>query len=147
MQGALVGSMRNVESLKGRRAPAYGAKNEWHYHIEGALGEMAVAKALSVYWGGTVCSFHSADIGEQLQVRTRSSHTYDLIVRDADDDDHIFLLVTGEAPTYHVRGWMRGRDAKRDEFLKEYGGRPPAYFVPQSELHTLEALGTLEPVA
>jgi hypothetical protein len=36
---------------------------------------------------------------------------------DAPDDD-VYILVTGTAPTYCIRGWMYGRDAKRPEWLR-----------------------------
>lgn len=141
MQGALVGVMRHVESLKSRRTPGYGAsKDLWSLHLEGALGEMAFAKAMSIYWGGTVCSFSGADLGDNLQVRTRSKHDWDLLVRPQDADDHIYILVTGTAPNYVVRGWIVGSEAKRPHYLQSYGNRPDAYFVPQEDLRSPELL-------
>lgn len=109
-------------------------------HVEGALGELAVAKALGMYWSGSINGFRAPDVGQSIQVRTRSRHDYDLIVRDSDADEAAFVLVTGSAPEYHVRGWMRGALAKRDEYRQEHGGRPPAYFVPAAHLLSLGAL-------
>jgi hypothetical protein len=113
-------------------------------HFEGACGEMAFAKATNRYWSGSVDTFRLADIGTAIQVRTRSNHSWDLLVRPSDADDDLFVLVTGWAPDYQVHGWIAGAAAKRPEWLKEYGGRPPAYFVPKDKLKSLGSLASLE---
>ena len=131
---AIVGSRRQMLSLKDGRKDAHGFDGVgWSEHIEGALGEMALAKMLGVYWGVEANRFKLPDVGS-LQVRTLSSHGYDLIVRENDADDEYFVLVTGKCPTYWIRGAILGRDAKKPEFLKKYGGREPAYFVPVNAL-------------
>ena len=80
----------------------------------GACGEVAVAKAMGRYWGGSVNTFKS--IGDLVsvgwEIRTRAEHSYDLIIRDDDQDDRVFVLVTGKAPNYVVRGWIKAGDAK-----------------------------------
>jgi hypothetical protein len=63
-----------------------------------------------------------------------------LIVRPNDDDDARWILVTGQCPVYRVHGWIRGRDAKRHEWLRNHAGRPPAYFVPAYELKAISDL-------
>lgn len=132
-----VGTARHMAALKLGLKDAYGydGENGLALHIAGVAGEMSVARALNVYWLPTVNTFKSGgDVGDDIQVRCRSSHTYDLLVRPDDPDDALFVLVTGEAPELVVRGAMRGREAKREEWKRDYGGRPPAYFVPQSAL-------------
>ena len=54
IQGAFVGLMRQVESHCKGRQNAFGAggDKDWQYHIEGALGEMAFAKSMNLYWTG-----------------------------------------------------------------------------------------------
>lgn len=112
----------------------------WNIHIEGAGGEIALAKALGMYWSGSVNTFKvGGDVGE-LQVRTRSQHYYDLILRPDDRDDDLFALVTGLMPNYLVRGWTYARDAKRSEFVQKYGGRPAAWFVPTHFLRPFKKL-------
>lgn len=141
-----VGVMRQCSSLKKGLKHAHGANekddlNGWSMHIEGACGEAAVAKALNVYWAGTVDTFKfGADIGEKIQVRTRSKDYYDLIVRSDDKDDDIFVLVTGRAPTFNVVGWILGRDAKKPQWVQNYGNRVPAWFVPQKNLIDIQSL-------
>lgn len=140
---AQVGCRRQIESLIKGLKPAYGASPEgaWSIHIEGACGEIAVAKAMGVYWDGSVNTFGKPDIvGSSLQIRTRSKENYDLIVRTKDKDDEVMVLVTGIAPIFEIRGWMVARDAKQHRFLQTYGGRDAAYFVPSKELKPIEEL-------
>ncbi len=138
MQASLCGVMRQVENIKLKRRPAHGAgrEHDWQYAIEGALGEFALAKYLDIYIAGTG-TFAGPDVGG-YEVRTRSKHSYDLIVRDEDEDDKTFWLVTGLNGVYVIRGWILAGDAKQEEYLAEHGGRPAAYFVPQSALHPPE---------
>lgn len=133
-----VGLERQLRALTDKRPDRHGfvPKEEagWCLHIEGACGEAAVAKALNRFWDGSVDSFKSGgDVGG-IQVRTRSRHDYELIVRADDRDTDVFVLVTGRAPTFRVVGYILGRDAKRPEFLQRHGNRPGAYFVPYSVL-------------
>jgi hypothetical protein len=130
-----VGIRRNLEAMRAGHKPKHGfTGSTWDIHIEGACGEMALAKALGIYWNGSVNTFKAGgDVGNH-QVRTRSKDTYDLIVRHDDRDDDIFWLVTGVAPVYNVVGHIKGRDAKQDRFRQSYGGRPEAWFVPSQFL-------------
>jgi hypothetical protein len=135
-----VGGLRNWQSIRAGLHDAHGYDGDgWGIHIEGAMGEMAAAKALNVYWDGSVNSFKTNDLNG-IQVRTRSEHYYDLIVRPEDDNNAIWILVTGKNGIYNVRGWILGRDAKQKEWIQTYGRRPPAHFVPQNKLKSLERL-------
>jgi hypothetical protein len=140
-----VGRLRQLVSVKAGRLDQHGfAGDGWSEHIEGACGEQAVAKALNVYWDGSIDSFKRDDL-PGLQVRTRSRHDWDLIVRPNDPDQAVFVLVTGRCPSYLVQGWIRGCDAKRPDWLKNHGGRPAAYFVPRTALHQLSELVHITP--
>lgn len=132
---AAVGLRRQLSSLRDQREDKHGFSGPgWTIHIEGACGELAVAKALGRYWNGSVDNFRGPDLVGFLQIRTRSNAYYDLIVRPDDADQDVYILVTGRAPEFEVHGWIRGRDAKQEMWLRTYGDRPPAYFVPQSAL-------------
>jgi len=138
------GCLRQLTAIRdGRKMSAGLTTDGWSEHIEGACGELAVAKALNVFWDGSVNTFKQDDL-PGLQVRTRRRHEYDLIVRPSDDDDARWVLVTGRCPAYRVRGWILGSDAKQPEWLREHGGRPAAYFVPASALHALDSLACQE---
>lgn len=146
-RAALVGISRNVEALrKGLQNSRPTNENEWHIHVVGALGECAFAKATGRYWSGSVNTFKSGgDIGKNIQVRTRSKHSYDLIVRDGDKDDDIFVLVTGGPTDYEIRGWMLARDAKSEKYRANYGGYGDAFFVPAKDLHSISQFICEEP--
>jgi hypothetical protein len=130
-----VGMRRQIESLRSALPDKHGYEGEgWNIHIEGAAGELVVAKALGRYWDGSVGTFkRGGDVGN-IQVRTRSKITYDLIVRDDDKDDDWFVLVLGKIPTFYIAGYIQGVNAKNKDWLQTYGNRPPAYFVPQPVL-------------
>lgn len=142
-QAALVGVRRQVQAIREGRKLTHGADGDhaWTYHIEGAAGEMAVAKVLGRYWSASVGTFKGdGDVGP-VEVRTRSRHTYDLIVRGDDRDDAVFVLATGRAPNFVVRGWIRGGDAKQPAYLLDPGNRDaPAWFVPHDQLHPIDTL-------
>ena len=131
---AQVGVRRMLESLRKGSAQANGCEDTWTPHIEGACGEMVVAKALNRYWSGSVNTYSQPDVAE-YQVRTRSKPEYQLIVRPDDDDEAPFVLVRGRAPSYDIVGWLYGYEAKQSIWLRTYGNRRPAYFVPDEALH------------
>lgn len=139
--GAQCGVLRHVRALQAGYKPKHGAKEDtvWQIHVEGALGEMAFAKCMGWYWDASINTFKAPDI-RNIQVRTRSKHAYELIIRK-DDRNDVFVLVTGIAPCYTIRGWINGADGKQDKWLQTHGGREKAYFVPQSALHKIEDLG------
>jgi hypothetical protein len=140
---AEIGVTRHLEALLAARPDAYGydaARDGWGDHIEGACGELAVAQLLGWTWEATINTFKvGGDVGD-VQVRTRSRHYYDLLIRPDARPTDCYVLVTGRCPRYRVHGWIRAGDAMRPEWLHTYGGRPPAYFGPATALSPLAAL-------
>jgi hypothetical protein len=135
---ASVGLRRQVSAISANRKDRHGLNPDdgWRVHIEGACGELAAAKFLGRYWDGSVDTFRSLpDLGN-VEIRTRSKHSYDLIIRDDDDPQKFYVLVTGTAPFYRVRGWIKGENARKDEWKQTHGGREAAWFVPASALNT-----------
>ena len=107
--------------------------------ILGACGEMSVAKAVNLYWSPSVNTFHrEPDIAPNIEVRTTHHDNGCLIVRDNDADDRNYFLVTGEPPVFHVRGWLRGSEARKDEWSIDPHSLRKAFFVPQSALNKLD---------
>ena len=139
---ANVGIMRHTQNLKRRKSNAHGSTsgNDWQYHVEGALGEYAVARALGLFWNGSIGDLAASDVGK-YQVRTRSRDYYDLIIHPSDDDGDRFILVTGQNGEYELRGWILGQEGKMRGFWKDpaSNGRH-AYFVPQTMLNDMESL-------
>ncbi len=135
LHGAFAGICRQVENLKKDRKPFYGAdnKNDWQKHIEGCLGEMALAKHLGVYWSGKG-GFRGPDVAD-YQVRTTPYSDGHLLLHPDDPDDKTFWLLTGVNGIYDIRGYILGSDGKQQKFWADRTGNNRwAFFVPQSEL-------------
>lgn len=105
----LTAAERQIENLWKRRQHAYGAEDGigWQMHIEGCLGELAVAKWKNRYWNGSLGDLKAADVG-RLQVRATTHDTGRLALHPKDSDGDAFILVTGQPPTLTLRGWCWG---------------------------------------
>jgi hypothetical protein len=141
MQAAQVGSMRRISSLKnGLKDKPYSKfiVPGWAMDIDGAAAEMAVSKYLHLYWSGHVNNFTGDDVQGGRQVRSTGYEDGKLIVRPADSDDALFILVVAYPPVYSIRGGILGRDAKVDKYWRDPGnGDAPAWWVPQDALSEL----------
>lgn len=142
-----VANARQVSSLKKKGRDSVNRKSNWveelDRHIIGCIGELAVAKVIGVTWTGSVDTFKTeSDLSGNIQVRHRSNPVWSLIVRTNDSDDDIFVLSRGMPPgAIEVAGWMKGKDAKRDEWLSDPGGYGrPSYFVDSAHLQPMEEL-------
>jgi hypothetical protein len=132
-----------VAGLRQKNCKVYGYKDKYGAEIiaqernideEGVWGEIAYAKWSGVGWSGLFdwCP----DVG-LWQVRCRSWHWYELIVRPKDNDRLPFVCLTGNNGKYVVRGWMLAGDAKQEKWWREDilpQRNSPAFFVPQKEL-------------
>jgi hypothetical protein len=130
-----VGVRRQLKALEQGNLDRHGYDGlGWDNHVEGAGAELAVAKARGLYWAAHVNVFSGPDVGRAVQVRLRTKHEYDLIIRETDANEHAFVLVTGRIPEFLVHGWIWGVEGKQAKWLEAYGNRPPAYFVPKTHL-------------
>jgi hypothetical protein len=115
---AQVGCMRNVQSLRGNWRPVGGCglDDSWTANIEGACGEMVVAKHLGFYWTGALGDPTADDAGP-YQVRTNASRRLDdMALRDRDKPklDKVFISVLSFLPEFVICGWLpRGVEAQR----------------------------------
>ncbi len=141
---AITGAHRHITTIgKGSDRPERrGSKpnTPWEADIEAAAAELVVARTAGMYPTAIIFDGHvaKADVGENIHVRWTLEHDRCLIVRPGKDpEDGFFFLVTGQAPDYVIRGWITGRDARQDRFVRDPGGVAPAWFVPQSELKPL----------
>ena len=146
--GAIIGCLRHIEALCTGREDNHEFEGDgWGVHIEGALAEMATAKVIDHYWDAPLNTFkdpHFGDVGP-YEVRRRSRQDYDALIRKDDADDKVHIAVFGCAPWFRVAGWIWGHEAKQPEWLQTHGGRKPAWFVPQAELHDLDLLPVMRP--
>lgn len=142
MEVGICGVMRQVENIKNDAKPAYGAddKADWQLHVEGCGAERAVAKYLNLYWPGKG-RMREPDVGGLVEVRSIDKPNNRLILHEKDADDKAFCLVYGLNGTYTIKGWIWGKDGKREDYWSDPGrnGRP-AFFVPNDALNPPETL-------
>lgn len=106
--------------------------------VIGACGELAFCKAMNWFWSPSVNTFHDIpDVGSSVEVRATNLDTGSLILRDNDDDERWFILVTGEPPLMTIKGRIKGYDGKKDQWLKNPHGHRNSWFVPQSALYSI----------
>jgi hypothetical protein len=130
-----VGITMHLEDLHNDKKSNTGEtqKNAWQRKIEGSLAECAFAKFKNIYWNKGV--FPNPDVGE-FEVRSTPYENGYLRIKPNDPDDRKFYLLTGINGKYTIRGWMYAKDAKQGKYWKSIKtGRPPQYFVPQSDIN------------
>jgi hypothetical protein len=74
---ATVGVQRHVRALALGKRPTDGvpADRLWQIHVEGALGELAFAKATGRYWGGSVGTYRTAATSGKSKCARPASRT------------------------------------------------------------------------
>ena len=133
LQAGMVGLARRIDSIKKNLSNRAPGENQWQIDIEGALAEMAVAKAINRYGALTIGNYGGADV-DRFHVRHSQRPDGCLIVRPEDKLDAWYALVTGLEGEYVVHGHIHGREARQREWWREPNGRPGAWFVPQAAL-------------
>lgn len=69
-----------------------------------------------------------------VDVKAISARHHKLLIQH-DDPDWVYVLVdASQHPTYHIRGCIKGCDAKQKQWWADPVGGRPAYFVPQVAL-------------
>lgn len=141
-EAALVGIKRQYWAMmRGLRDKKSVNKREgWTLHVEGAAAELAGCIALGIPWPATVNTGKAPDAGKWLEFRRSIEAWYDLRIRDGDNPDLIYVLVTGQIPNFLVVGWIKGRDGMIQKNRTDPNGRGEAWFVPQSDLQDIYKL-------
>ena len=147
-QAAIVGAHRRITCLSRRKvAQHYDDANgyEWATEIEACCAEIALSKHLGWYWSGGVFNGNRAehDVGNK-QVRHTVYQNGSLIIYPEDNPQDRFVLVTGKAPAYTIRGWVLGDEVMckgKDHVWWTHPNhkRCPSWWVPQSALRPLVA--------
>lgn len=138
MMAANVGMRRNASAIiEARRVrfPERYPGELWAFHIESACAEIAVARALGLFWNGSINTFHQPDLPGKLEVRW--SKLPSAKVRP-DDNQVVVVSVTGQCPRYEIAGWCYSEFAKREEWKSRT--EPICYFVPHEKLSPIEEL-------
>jgi hypothetical protein len=135
-------AVNEAKGLRGRnRGPRFGDK-ALKVHLLGAAGEVAVASYLGLKH--ELFKEKEAKRGSEdlpgIDVKTRSRHSYDLIVQKGENPDKRFVLVTIQDQKTLLHGWCYGEEAMQDRFWADPAGGRPAYFVGQSFLRPMESL-------
>lgn len=143
LRAAYVGFARQVNAVRRGLRPRHQGASLWGGHIEGALAELAFCKLTGIRW----TSEHALglppyppDCGERTEIRWVQPGRVHYLYFDPrrDNDERVYVLVTGWSPTYTVLGSIRGVNARRQEWLFRYPERV-VYRVPASALRRLEA--------
>jgi hypothetical protein len=128
---AMIGGLMHARALaRGWKDRVY--ESDWNVHVEGIAAEIAVAKALGIRYRPKLNGFKAPDV-EHLHVRQTAHRDGSLIIRPGDPDG-IYVLVTGQCPTFTVMGWIHSSDAKQPHYWRAPDGGPGAWFVPQRKL-------------
>lgn len=138
-QAAHVGILRHISALQDSRSNLHGTpETPWERHIEGACGELAVAKYLGAFWDGNIGKIDCDDIGH-CEVRTTTREDGHLLINGSAKPERAYVLVVGAAPRYSIRGWMWSHDAMTDRYLNRrevirQGRKIQMWWVPQGDL-------------
>ena len=135
-------AVNEAKRLRGRNGGASFGSKALEIHLLGAAGEMAVASYLGMKHElyKEVEAKRGSDDLPGIDIKTRSKHSYDLIVQKQENPDKKFVLVTIENQQTLLHGWCYGRQAMDARYWADPARGRPAYFVPQSALHPMEAL-------
>lgn len=136
---ATAGVMRRVDSMKANLTNRrYSDASDWDIDIEGACAELAVAKAMNVFWNGHMRTFKGPDVGD-LHVRSTTHANGHLIIRDNDDENAVYVLVICDCPRYKIVGGISGKRARRDfPRVPNKGGEGASHWVPQDDLSDID---------
>jgi hypothetical protein len=136
-------AVNEARGLRGRNnGPRFGDK-ALQVHLLGAAGEMAVASYLGLkehLYAEREARRGSDDLPGGIDVKTRSRHSYDLIIQKSENADKRFVLVTIQDHKTFIHGWCYGREAMEEKYWADPARGRPAYFVPKSELRSMESL-------
>ena len=131
------------KGLRGRNGGAWKGSKALEIHLLGAAGEVAVASYLGMkehLFKETEARRGSDDLPGGIDVKTRSKHSYDLIVQKSEDPRKKFVLVTVQDQKTLLHGWCYGHEATQEQFWADPARGRPAYFVPKVVLHSMDSL-------
>ena len=134
--------VNEAKGLRGRNGGAWKGSKALDIHLLGAAGEMAVASYLGMkdfLYKETQAKRGSDDL-PGIDIKTRSKHSYDLIVQKQEDPRKKFVLVTIENQKTLLHGWCYGHEAIKEEFWADPARGRPAYFVTKEHLRPMESL-------
>jgi hypothetical protein len=135
-------AVNEAKGLRGRNGGASFGGKALDIHLLGAAGEMAVASYLGMKHElyREVEAKRGSDDLPGIDIKTRSKHSYDLIVQKQENPDKKFVLVTIENQQTLLHGWCYGRQAMDVRYWADPARGRPAFFMPKENLHPMETL-------
>jgi hypothetical protein len=136
-------SQNQANGLAGRNGGPDSGDRALQMHILGAAGELAVANYLGLQeylYAEKTPRRGSSDLPPNIDIKTRSKHYYDLICQLDESLYKILVLVTIENKTTLIHGWITSKDAMNEKWIKDPAGGRKAFFVPKSELLSIDSL-------
>ncbi len=138
---AQIGTERRLQSLmQGFGRAAHSRRvGAWQIDIMGAAGEIAVAKALGVYWPPGVGTFKLPDVGA-LHVRATEYSNGHLLIRP-DDPAGVYVMVIVQNEKCWIPGWIHATAARLDRWkARPDPNGPVCWSIPQAELCPIDSL-------
>ena len=142
------GLARNLNANRRGGKHKYGWKptpeQERDFNANSAAAEYVAGCLLNRRWlstGFVPDKRTEGDLEGKIQVRWTERRGGRLPVHPDPEDpaDHHYLLVVGRTPDQRLIGWMRGKEAQREEFW-DTEIRWPCFMVPQARLWPWEEL-------
>jgi len=148
--GSQVGLSRCLENIRMEQGFGFGYNkgftDQAKDSIMGAMGEVATAKHLHIYFGCHVNSWKEPDLiynGKHLQVRTQQKKNNNfLIIRKNAKPEDLYILVLENTPEFTIAGAIYAKDAMQDKYLTDFGQahRPKVWGIPQQDLFPLKEI-------
>ena len=136
---AQVGVARKLSSMEKNlnQNESYNYQKAWDYDINGAAAELAFCKWKGIHWSASVDNFTGADVGDDIQIRNAQKDDGSLAIKEHDQNDHVFVLLTGRIPEFTLRGWIRGKDGKKPHWKSNINKGQDTWLVPQEALRKI----------
>ena len=123
---SMIATRRYQHDMNNGSMSATGQRGPFQYYLDQALSESAFAKHQNWFWSG-------APLQSDVAICHRERVGQDPYVTSELDDKAVVVLVAGVCPEFSIVGWIRARDARRDEWKQTTRGRT-LWFVPVDQL-------------
>jgi|SRR5215831_1237234 len=136
--GAQAGLMRQILAKRDGRPEVHGAvPQSWEANVVGAIGEVALAQHLGLYWHPVQALDRGRDRPDvgPFEVRTTTANPGHLLLYPSDPDDRLFYFVrfgeaTREGQTLEVVGSVLAGEGKaKGEWRPGFRGCP-CFWIP-----------------
>jgi hypothetical protein len=141
INGGVTGVCRKIASVKHKiNHDKHTTAGNWSTDVEGAMAELAVAKAGGLYYGFTNWSMKRPDVA-LFQVRSTTTPSGHLLLRQNDNPEETFIFVVGAYGEYDIIGWLVGKEGMIPKYWRDKDARGnPAWWIPQPETHLIATL-------